>query len=254
MERIRDLDRYQKGVLIVLLAMLVVFTGIYIHATSQLGYEYLDEIFLPTYENGKTVYSGRLYDADCSFTVTADKVVSFRCEDKFYGPYTAIEDSSAIPEKYTGYANAVGVELRQNGDLLFRGCLMKQDHGFYMFDENGDMFGFSVVATMSDGTQVDESGNVVDPWEPDAYTILKLMGEPELTKKGEWAAWILGVFLSVVTAVSILFADELFRFRFIFHVSNWDQMEPTDWSYFCRYASWTVMPIMVLWVYLMGLK
>jgi len=255
MNRIRELNRYQKTILLILLAMLVVFGILYSWAASQKGYVYKEEVFLPSYENGKTIYSGRLYDSDCSFTVTHDKVVSFRCEDKFYGPYTAVEDASAIPEEYALTSNAVGVELRNNGNVMFRGAVLtNQPSGFHLVDENGELHGFGVIVTMSDGTQVDENGSIVDPWKPGVYTILELMGQPKLTKKCEWGFFFMGLFVSVIAACNILFADELFRLSLVFSVRDWDRTEPSDFEIAGRYVSWTLFPILILWVYCSGLN
>ena len=255
MNRIRELNRYQKTILLILLAMLVVFGILYSWAASQKGYVYKEEIFLPSYENGKTIYSGRLYDSDCSFTVTEDKVVSFRCEDKYYGPYTAVEDPSAVPEEYALTSNAVGVELRNNGNIMFRGAVLtNQPSGFHLVDENGELHGFGVIVTMSDGTQVDENGSIVDPWKPGVYTILELMGQPELTKKCEWGFFFMGLFVSVIAATARTVPDELFRLSLVFSVRDWDRAEPSDFEIAGRYISWTLFPILILWVYCSGLN
>ena len=255
MERIRNLSTYQKVILLILAVMIVLFGLVYIRATSLKGYEYKEEIFLPSYENGNSIYSGRLYDSDCSFTVTKEKVVSFRCEDKFYGPYTAKEDPTAIPKEYMDSPNAVGVELRNNGNLMFRGVVLTNEpSGFLLFNENGDLYGWSMIVTMSDGTQVDENGRTVDPWKPSAYTILELMGQPELTNKGEWPLYLLGVFFSVVSALTILFADELFRLSLVFTLRDWDRAEPSEFEIAGRYISWTIFPILILWIYFTGLR
>ena len=255
MDRIRRLDRYQRVILLFLAAMAALFGVLYLLATAQEGYEYKDEIFLPSYENGSTIYSGRLYDADCSFTVTEDNTVSFRCEEKFYGPYIAVEDPTAIPTEYAHSPNAAGVELRNNGHLMFRGAVLtEQPSGILLIDENGDMHGWSMIVTMSDGTQIDENGKIVDPWEPDIYTILELMGQPEMTKKGDWIAWLHGMFLCVIAAISILFADELFRLRLVFILRDWDRAEPSDFEIAGRYISWTLFLFLILWIYLSGLR
>ena len=56
-----------------------------------------------------------------------------------------------------------------------------------------------------------------------------------------------------VTAVSILFADELFRLRYVFRIQDVDLIEPTVWELAGRYISWTVITVTVLVVYIMGL-
>ena len=55
MERIRDLNRYQKGILILLAVSLVVFTAVYIVASNRVGFAYQNTILLPSEEDGATL-------------------------------------------------------------------------------------------------------------------------------------------------------------------------------------------------------
>lgn len=198
MEKIKSLDRYQKGVLIFMIAMALVFSVVYPMIISQVGFEYNDTIFVPSQENGSTVYSGKIQGQQAYFTVSEDKTVVFQHGDKTYGPYTAKEEPTAIPR-----------------------------------NENGD---------------------VIDSVEPSASAILELMNDPELTHKGEWFAWFGAVFICVLNAISILFADELFRWNLAFQIRNVDHAEPSDWEIAGRYIGWTVLPIMALVLFIMGLQ
>ena len=56
MKRIKSLDRYQKGILIVLAAMIVVFCGVYAYVTSQFGYIYNDALLKPSQQGENTVF------------------------------------------------------------------------------------------------------------------------------------------------------------------------------------------------------
>ena len=67
MERIKNLDRYQKGILLIMLVMTLVFAVIYPVIISRVGFEYKDKIFVPSQENGSTVYSGKLYGQQARF-------------------------------------------------------------------------------------------------------------------------------------------------------------------------------------------
>ena len=114
MERIKNLDRFQKCILLLLIAMLLLFTVIYIVASCRPGYVYMGELLLHSYEDGKTTYTGRVYGAPAKFTVTDDHVVTYTHGEKVYGPYTASVDPSAVPEekdadttKITGYATTI---------------------------------------------------------------------------------------------------------------------------------------------------
>ena len=253
MERIKELNRYQKAVLILLAAMLAVFTVLYPMVFSQVGYEYADHILVPYEENGTTVYSGKIRGVEAVITVTGDRTVTMHYGDKVYGPYTAKEDSTAIPEDDDLPGYMTGVEILDRGEVFFRGGVLGSGESLLLFDEDGRFNGMSLLFTQSDGTVVDENGNVIDPMEPKPGTILELMDGPELTRKGEWAAWFCGVFICIVTAVTILFADELFRFKMSFRVQDPEYAEPSEWEIAGRYIEWTALPLMALVVFIAGL-
>lgn len=257
MERIRKLDWYQKGILLLLIAMILVFGVIYSVVSSRVGYLYNDVILQPSEVNGCTIYSGTIQGQDCAFIVTSDKTVTFQCGEKTYGPYTAKEDPTAIPEDDTFSAHMTGIEVKDGEEIIFRGGIFEMggsDSYWMLVNEDGSNASIVITAVMSDGTEVDGDGNVIDPMEPSVSEILHLMDGPELTKKGEWSAWFLGIFISVATAVSILFADELFRWNLAFQIRNVDRAEPSDWEIAGRYIGWTALSIMALVIYIMGLQ
>jgi len=254
LERIKKLNRYQKGVLIVMIIMSLVFAVIYPMTISRVGFAYKDSILVPTIESGNTVYSGKLVGKQAVFTVSEDKTVVFQYGDKIYGPYTAIEDPTAIPKDKEITEFMTGVELRKGDEILFRGGIERFADDYWLYNEDGtlDNFGFSYVT--SDGIERDENGNIIDPVEPSASTIWNLMNEPELTHKGEGFAWFGAVFICILNALSILFADELFRWNLRFQIRNVDRAEPSDWEIAGRYIGWTVMTIMALVIFIIGLQ
>lgn len=253
MERIKPLDRYQKGILLFLAAMVVIFGVLYAVVTSRVGFLYKDAILQPVTEQGNTIYSGKIKGQECRFTVTADKVVTFQCEDKTYGPYTMREDPSAIPEGEDVSELMRGIEMKKGDEVIFRGGIYQADTYWMMMNEDRSFAGFSITATTSDGVTYDENGNIVDPMEPDVSDILFLIDGPELTNKGAWIAWFLGVFISVITALSILYADELFRWNLSFQIRNAECAEPSDWEIAGRYIGWTVLTGMAFVICFMGL-
>ena len=111
MERIKNLNRYQQIVLVLLAVMLLGFTIAYFLVSSRVGFAYRGAILQPQEENGNIVYAGRISGEDSSFTVTSDKVVTFRYGEKVYGPYTAYEDPTAIPKESEMAEYMSGVEI-----------------------------------------------------------------------------------------------------------------------------------------------
>ena len=62
MKKIKELDFYQKGILIFMIVMAVIFAVIYFITISRVGFAFKDKILVPVEENGKTVYSGKVLD------------------------------------------------------------------------------------------------------------------------------------------------------------------------------------------------
>ena len=192
---------------------------------------------------------GRIY-------MDEDKTVLFQYDGKTYGPYTAKDDATAIPKDSELRDDMVGVELRQGEEILFRGGVLDYGDYLWLYNEDGSrsIENLDITVTTNYGTVMDENGNVIDPMEPSVITILDLMGEPELTHKGNWLAWFGAVFICVLNVLSILFADELFRWNLRFQIRNVDHVEPSDFEIAGRYISWTVLIIMALVVFVMGLQ
>lgn len=144
MERLRNLNRYQKFIMIFMAAIALVFTVLYPMTISRAGFEYKTVILVPSQENGGTVYSGRLNWRKATFTVSEDKSVVFKYGDKTYGPYTVKDDPSAVPKDIDG--DMTGVEIRQGEDILFRGGVM--DVGGYRWLYNQDGTSADLVFTL----------------------------------------------------------------------------------------------------------
>lgn len=251
--RIRALGKYQKAMLAAAILLVLVFSAIYPVTMGREGYLYRGALLTPGQEEGGTVYTGTVNGVQARFTVAPDRAVAFQYGETTYCPYTAAEDPSAVPEN-AGMAGLTGVELRKGEEVIFRGGVVRQGNTLWLYHENGDLENGGITITTSAGVTLDEDGNVVDPNEPSLSNILELMDGPALTHKGDWLPYLLGVFLCAVTAMTILFADELFRFQLSFRVRDVENAEPTDLELFGRYAGWTVLPIAALVIFALGLQ
>ena len=60
MEKFKGWSRYQKGILVFLIAMALVFAVVYSATISQVGFAYKGAILVPSQENGSMVYSGKI--------------------------------------------------------------------------------------------------------------------------------------------------------------------------------------------------
>ena len=254
MERIKSLGLYKRIVLIFLTVIVLVFTLLYSATSKKEGVAYQNKILTPKQENGSTIYAGKIKGEHAVFTVSENKTVEFQYGDKFYGPYVAKEDSSAIPKDPIS-DSMIGVELYDNNKLIFRGGVVDNDDELWLFNEDGsfDTTSIGFVTTM-DGIVTDENGNEIDEMEPTVSMILELMVEPKLTNKGDWITYVEAVLLSVFTAISVLFADEIFRWNLAFQIRNVEQAEPSEWEITSRYIVWTVFPILITILFIVGLQ
>ena len=233
--RVKVLGRYQKILLLLMAVMILAFTVIYPIVTARSGFLYEGTILVPSEEDGCTVYSEKIYGTAATFTVSADKTVIFQYGNTVYGPYTVKEDPTAIPKDSDLQTQMTGIELRCGGEIVFRGGVVNSGDWRMLYNEDGsfDLLR-SITATMSDGTM-----------EPSVST---------LTHKGTWLGWFGGVLICVIAALTMLFADELFRWNASFLVRNAEEAEPSDWEIAGRYITWTVLPVMAAVIFILGLK
>jgi hypothetical protein len=251
MNRYHELPRWQKGLILALGAMALVFLVLYAVVSSRVGFLYRDAILLPLEEPGAIVYSGTVRGEECAIRVTEDHTVTFLLGSKTYGPYTVKEDPTAIPQGR--HPSTKGYEVRRDNEILFRGYLSRGSGFSLLYKEDGKpMFEISVSADSGIITDVD--GNVIDPMEPSIYTLLELVEGPELTRKGHWGVYFLGLLFSVICVASIFFADELFRFRLSFRVSDPYLVDPSAWELMGRQISWIMTALLVLTFHFIGLR
>lgn len=253
MEKIKNLNFYQKSVLIFMIVMILIFAVIYPKTISRVGYRYHDAILVPTQENGKIIYTGKIQKEQTQFIVSEDKSIVFLYGDKIYETYIMKEDPTAIPKEEELAERMTGIEICKGDKLLFRGGILDIGDSYWLYNEDGTLenIGFSIVT--SDIIEKDENGKVIG-MEPSASTIYELLNEPELTHKGEAIAWFGAVFICVLNAITILFADELFRWELAFRIRNVDVAEPSDTEIAGRYIGWTAMTIVALVLLVMGLQ
>lgn len=250
MNRFRELGRYPKILLILLLGMTVIFAGVYGVVTSRVGFLHNDTIFVPRQENGITLYEATVDDQRCAFTVTAD-TVTLLWGDKTYGPYTLREDPTAVPDDVS--LPMTGIEILDGQRVYFRGGVTDEATDFWLLNEDGKN-AFLMSYTLSDGIEYDMNGNPIDHKKPVPYQIVSLLRGPELTHKGDWTVFLIGVFCTIATAVSILFSDELFYLSICFRVENAETAEPSDWYITSRNFSWALLAVFSCAAFFMGLQ
>lgn len=247
-----ELTKYEKCILILLAAMLILFTVLYIVTTSQVGLAYKGSILIPSYEEGRTVYSGDIDKIAAQFVVTDDHIVTFTYGNKTYGPYTVKEDPTAA---HASNKFLTGYTILDGDKVFFRGGVRKNENHYEFYDESGNRIGPEITISSSMGGQsYDKDGNLIDPMVPSKTTILRLVFGPELTHKGNWGYWFGGLLLSIFTAISVVFADAIFRFRMSLWIHDAYDVEPSDRALAVRYTGWALGILLTLIFFTKGLQ
>ena len=231
--------------------LLVLFTILYPLLGMQRGIDFQGE-FLRQVERGEdTVYTGTLDGKTVELTYTPSGALFYRWGDVEYGPYTLTEDPTALPPSET-MGRVTGVELRLDGEILFRGGYGLD--GFYLVNEDGtkpnrlEIIANGTAYGLVGSQQIYEEGLSI------TRAISLLLEGPSVRSRVHGEGYFLGTLVVVINAVAILFADELFRWNLRWSIRHPERAEPSEWELFSRGFSWVLLTIVALIGYMMGLS
>ena len=182
----------------------------------------------------------------------------FNTAARQHGPDTAVEDAAFIPKESEMRDAMVGVELRHGEKILFRGGVL--DYGNYaqFYNEEGEIVSFrQTVVEVNAGTTtvLDEHGNVVDPMEPSVSTLLDLMDGPRLYTEGRLGHVVLWRARSASSQPFRFFSQMnssvgVYPSKFVMQTGQ----NHLDWEIATRYIAWTVLPILAMGIFVVGLQ
>lgn len=245
-------DRLKKILPIVLIVIAAVFSALYFFIGRRYGVEYQDALYFLNSEHGATVYSAKVDGQSASFTVEKD-TVTYRWGDTVYGPYTIRKDPTAAPGGEWESLDLIGVEIREEDSILFRGGYTEDLFLFIREDGEPDSDLFHVTYSVN-SVEHDADGNVVDPHRPSLSTLIRFSQLPQAdAHRGNSLMWFLGLFLAGIAALLIKFDDTLFRLHLSFRVKYPEDAEPSDWEIFSRIFSWIAFTLLSLGLFIAGL-
>ena len=245
-------DRLKKILPIVLIVIVAVFSVLYFFIGRQYGVEYQDALYFPATEGDTTVNSAKVDGQPASFTVEKD-TVTYYWGDTVYGPYSIRKDSSAAPGGEWESLDLIGVEIREEDSILFRGGYTEDLFLFIREDGAPDSGLFHVTYSVN-GVEHDADGNVVDPHRPSLSTLIRFSQLPQAdAHRGSLMYWFFGLLTAGIAALLIRFDDTLFRLHLSFRVKYPEDAEPSDWEIFSRIFSWIAFTLLSLGLFIAGL-
>ena len=253
MRIIHRLDRFQKGLLLVMLAMILIFAVVYPLTMKIVGIRYQDKFLVAKDGNGSTTFSEPRKGQQLSIITYDHGAVEFHINNRHYGPYTAKKDPSAIPAQHQYANHMTGLEIREGEHIVFRGGYFYTSGVLFLYNEDGASVS-NVTITSQTGSVYDENGVLVDQTKPSIGTILMFLEGPELTHRGTGIFWFLGLFLCIINAISICFAEQLFYFYTSLRWSNPHQAHPSQLYIASRCLSWIIIVCGALYLFIIGLR
>lgn len=249
MERIKNLSKTQKVLMVIIAVMIVAFSIIYPVIMSIKGIEFRRDFLTKKEGQGDVTYT----DGYTSITVYDDQRIEFKCYHRFtgdgykdiiYGPYSWTEDPSAIPAvTENGMLSSddyIGVKIMDGDKVYFRGAVSKEGYMVYKAD-----------GTMGNDFEVVLGDYYANP--PDIYEIVKFITGPQTTNRGNIVFYIYGIIICIIAVISMLFPDELFKLAMWPRVRNLHDIEPSDWELTARVIGWYVFTIGAFVVFVVGL-
>lgn len=226
-----------------LAALILLFSILYLVLATQSGIVYRDAFLRRGSEGEKVLYGGKLNGQSMIITVwPGQKQAEYQWGDKTYGPYTVVVDPTAVPRQDDMADLLTGVEVRKGNEVFFRG-------GYYQLSADIPL----VIDENGDAQIVGGFWRESDPPVPDVGSILRIVLAPPLTHRGDSMCYWLGTFCAVLSIVSILYADALFRWNLRWRIRDVEHAEPSEWELFSRKLSWGVLSVLTLVAYLSGL-
>ena len=190
------------------------------------------------------VYSGWLDYGRVKYVVSPGPVVEYWLDGALDSTYTVTEDPTAIPQTEDTARHDpdffTGVEIRKGDEVWFRGAYSPYS-SYWLLDEKGN----NLVISVSFGTESTKP-------EPSPSVILDFAQGPETSPRRHIELILMGLLLSGICLVSLLFEDQLFRWDLHFRVRDPYDAEPSEWELFSRWAGWVIMTGVAALAYILG--
>ena len=233
---------FQKSVLVILAAMIVVFAGVTAFNQSRKGILFEDAILYRQEVTDADCFAGKVMGEEVTLLCwygdgSEVKEFTLRVGDHIHDTYTVYLGEPLIPLSITYSAVQVPtLRILKHDRVVFEGGYWEETEAF--FTPEGEFSGLNLDMT----TYVTGA----DPWED--YTmpkgmLVQLALEPELVDRGDWRLYGIMVLFTLLAMADVAFPYTLFRWR---HRRWVKDPEPTDDYMSVQHLVWMlVIPVLL---------
>ena len=251
-EKWTSFDKFQKVILCLLAAMVVLFALLMGISRARIGVEFHDALLKAEGNWKHGVYFGKAQNADVHIEVNQDSnaviYVEFTIGEELHDTCVVEYPLESIQ---TEHGQKPALRVSRNGEVLFEGGYDPADYsddvGYILYDQDGQ-FTFSSFYS----THVYGGGNGYwDYYKPDVADILYFANGPEFTARGDWVGFLAACFIALLAAVITVFPDELFYMKHHWYVEN---PEPTEFYYAMQRLGAVLLTGMTLILLILALR
>lgn len=244
-------SKFQKVMLLIFAAMLLVFSVLLAITRAHKGVEFEDALLDVTESADKTLYSGTAHGEYVEIAVGRDgatTTVTYRIGARSEDVYTVETGLSAVKTSFNRYLP--GVRISRGTEIVFEGgwdADYSDDFfiGGMLYDLNGEPSAELLVemSAAADGYW--------DDWQPGLGSVLHFVRGAELTARGDARLFAVAAAMLGMAAVLTAFPTELFRLKYRWDVKD---PEPTDFYYGMTYLTAILLACFALAAFIMALR
>ena len=245
-------SKFQKVMLLVFAAMLLVFSVLLAITRAHKGVEFEDALLDVAEFANKTHYFGWAHDEYVEIIVTRDgsiTTVTYRIGARSEDVYTVETGLPAVKTSFNRYLP--GIRISRGASVVFEGgwdADYSDDFfiGGMLYDQNGDP-----TATRLVELHDTIAGDYWYDWQPSLSSVLYFTRGAELTARGDVRLFAMALVLLGMAAVLTAFPTELFQLKYRWDVKD---PEPTDFYYGMTYLAAILFACFALGAFIVALR
>lgn len=234
---------FQKSVLIILAAMIVVFGVVNGFNQTREGILFRDKFLRREEVTDADCFTGKVEGESVTILRwygdgSETREITLQVGERIHDTYTVYLGEPMIPLKGVTASQLLEVptvRVTRNDAVIFEGGYQASSGFFFTPEGEWSVLG---IHAMTDGTAVDWVKDGV----PHGFLVGLALG-PELVTRGDWRLYALMVFLTLAMMVDVAFPYTLFCWRYRHIVKD---PEPTDDYMAMQHLGWAALPVILL--------
>ena len=237
----KERTRFQKIVLLILAAMILLFGVLSVVSLCRKGVVFEETLLRIQTEDDCTVYSGKVYGDPVSVVVRpAEMQVEYVAGNAIHDVYTVEYPLESIQ---TQFGSMSGIRILKNDKIMFEGGYDPQQEFMRWVDESGE---WDAELYITYGVY----GGMTAPAELTKHDVMYFLEGPDVVHRGSIGLYLLMVLFTLILMVDVACPLVLFKLQ---HMLDVRDPEPSDFYLLMQKVGWVLYPCLLLAGYILSL-